>query len=213
MNENNESNGFESNDSTGTFEQELEAHAEDTNSTEELLAGEGEEMRGEHYKGEHEHEGFQFSDDPSPQEAEALMGASGEGAAQTEGKADVVTDAGGDKPKAAAYESFIAAIKAHGEALGLTVRDQKGFVKFLAPTTDQRLYVAKQPRGVTRIDTTLPRTALIVNGRDISLPLSKENGKIECHIDPTIESVNAALTVLASFQAKVRAAKAPTKAA
>lgn len=220
MNENNESNGFESNDSTGAFEHELETHAEATNSDGEFEAGEsehqgsiGEEASVTESTEQADSDGFQFSDDPTPEEAEALMAPEGESKTEAVETGDKGS-AGNDKAKPApAYEAFVAAVKAHGVALGLAVKEQKGFFQFRKPATDQRLYIAKQGRGVTRIDTTLPRAALVVNGKDISLPLTKDNGKIECHVDPTVESVTAALTILAGYEAKVRAAKTPTKAA
>lgn len=111
-----------------------------------------------------------------------------------------------------AYEAFVSACEAHARALGLSVKEQKGFYQFAA-STGHRLYVAKQGRGVTRIDTTLPRQVLAVNGRDISLPLSKPNGRVACHIDPTVESVNAALEILASYQAKIDPPRKATKSA
>lgn len=107
-------------------------------------------------------------------------------------------------PKAPpAYEAFITACQAHAQALGLSVKEQRGFYQFAAVATGHRLYVAKQGRGVTRIDTTLPRKVLAVNGRDISLPLVKPIGRIACHIDPTVESVTAALEILAAHTAKI----------
>jgi hypothetical protein len=182
------------------LEAALDAAAEGTNSPDELPEASLDD-------------GFQFSDEPTPDEA-AAMSSDGDDSAKTgaveatEGKGS----AGGDKLKPApAYEAFVAAVKAHGIALGLAVKEQKGFFQFRRPATDQRLYIAKQGRGVTRIDTTLPRSALTVNGKDISLPLTKENGKIECHVDPTVESVTEALTILAGYDVKVRSAKAPVK--
>lgn len=156
---------------------------------------------------------FQFSDEPTPDEADALASVETYSAKtgtvdDTDGKGQT----GGDKLKPA-YEAFVAAVKAHAIALGLAVKEQKGFFQFRRPATDQRLYIAKQGRGVTRIDTTLPRSVLTVNGKDISLPLTKEIGKIECHVDPTVESVTEALTILAGYDVKVRSAKAPAKAA
>ncbi len=123
---------------------------------------------------------------------------------------------GSSEPKSPpAYQAFIAAVQAHVTALGLDlqVKEQKGFFQFGSSSTGHRLYVAKQGRGVTRVDTTLPRTALTVNGRDISIPLTKPNGRVACHIDPSVESVAAALEVLASFEHKIGAPRKPASKA
>ena len=108
-----------------------------------------------------------------------------------------------------AYEAFVAAVGAHAKALGLSVKEQKSFFQFWAPS-GHKLYIEKAlKKGVSRIDTSLPRTALVVNGKDISLPLSKPNGRIACHVDPSIESVKQALEVLATFESKIPAPKKP----
>lgn len=114
-------------------------------------------------------------------------------------------------PTTPAYASFIAAVEAHARSLGLNVKEQTSYFQFVA-TTGHKIYVEKSlKKGVTRVDTSLPRTALIVNGRDISLPLSKSNGRISCHIDPSVESVKQALEVLASYGDKIPAPKKAVK--
>lgn len=212
MNESNQIESTETNDHNAlsqldahipdtALEAALDAAAEGTNSPDELPDASLDD-------------GFQFSDEPTPDEAAALASDDGADSAKTGTVENTETkgSTGGDKLKPApAYEAFVAAVKAHGIALGLAVKEQKGFFQFRRPATNQRLYIAKQGRGVTRIDTTLPRSVLTVNGRDISLPLTKENGKIECHVDPTVESVTEALTILAGYDVKVRSAKAPVK--
>jgi hypothetical protein len=149
-------------------------------------------------------------------EAEALMASDTGGQAPEETGPEDKGSTGGDKEKAApAYAAFITAVHKHLSAVGVSLdfKEQKGFFQFGSKATGHRLYVAKQGRGVTRVDTTLPRTALVVNGKDISLPLTKPNGRVACHVDPSVESVNAALEVLASYQDKISAPKKPaTKA-
>jgi len=134
---------------------------------------------------------------------------SNEGVEQATG--DAPTEEVPTKDKAEpAYLAFVAATNAHAALLGVSVKEQKGFFQYSSAVNGHKLYVAKQGKGVSRVDTTLPRTALTVNGRDISLPLSKPNGRVTCHIDPSVESVNAALEVLASFSDKIPAPKKPS---
>lgn len=115
-----------------------------------------------------------------------------------------------DKPKEApAYLAFVAAAKAHGEALGLSSKDQKGYFQFWNATTGHKLYVAKQGRAVTRIDTTLPQDQL----GGIAYDLEKPNGRIVCHVQATQDAVTKALDLLASFGEKIPAPKRPAKAA
>ena len=109
----------------------------------------------------------------------------------------------------AAHLAFVAAVEAHAQALGLSTKAQKGFFQVFNATTGNKIYVALQSRGVTRIDTTLPADAL----PGISLPLEKVNGRIECHVVPTAEAVSQALDVLASYEQKIRPPKKADKTA
>lgn len=207
----NQNNGSESNDSgefdTEGLEQALDVaadHMESGESTEEAAT---DQLMESIDSGE-----FEVTE-PTPEEAAALSEETGEA---QEGAAPATTGPTTDNSKAKpapAYEAFIAAVQAHGEALGLQVKEQKGFFQFANAPTGHRLYVAKQGRSVTRVDTTLPRAALTVNGRDISISLSKPNGRIACHVDPTIESVTSALDVLATWTAKIEPPKKAVKAA
>ena len=107
-----------------------------------------------------------------------------------------------------AHLAFVAASKAHADLLGLSQKDQKGFFQVWNATTGHKLYIAKQGRSVTRIDTTLPMSAL----DGICLPLDKPNGRIACHVQPTTEAVALALEVLASYSDKIPSPKRPAKA-
>lgn len=132
-------------------------------------------------------------------------------AGETPVTASVVKAKDDTKDKAPpAHLAFMAAVEAHARALGLNVIEQSGFFKISAPT-GHRIDVAKQPKGVSRIDTTLPRSALVVNGRDISLPLAKTNGRITCHLVPTVEAAVAACTVLAAYTDHLPAARKPQR--
>lgn len=115
-------------------------------------------------------------------------------------------DKAGEAEKEAAHLAFVAAAQAHAEALGLQSKDQKGFFQFFNGTTGHKLYVAKQTKGVTRIDTTLPMDQLGA----IALPLDKPNGRIQCHVLATQEAVSTALDLLASYGEKI---PSPRKAA
>lgn len=106
----------------------------------------------------------------------------------------------GDRQKA--WESFSAALTAHAVSLGLSMKDQKGFLQFFNATTGHKLYVAKQAKEVGRIDTTLPESVLPEGS---TLPLEKPNGKISCHVRPEQDLVSSALDVLASYDQKIRA--------
>lgn len=118
-------------------------------------------------------------------------------------------DAKEQKEKAPpAYLSFMAAAEAHAKALGLQTKEQKGFFQIWNATTGHKLYVAKQSKGVTRIDTTLPAEQL----PDISYGLEKPNGRIACHVTATTENVVAALDVLASYSEKLPSPKRQAKA-
>lgn len=119
-----------------------------------------------------------------------------------------VGEASEKKEKApAAYLAFMAAVAA-AEDLGLNVKEQKGFFQVWS-AGGHKIYVGKSSKERVRIDTTLPRSALIINGRDISLPLAKPNGRIVCHVDPTVEALKEALMVLASYSDKIRPARKP----
>lgn len=114
-----------------------------------------------------------------------------------------------EKPKAApAYEAFLAAVRAHAGALGLVQKDQKGFFQFANATTGHKLYVAKQGKQVTRIDTTLPMDVL----GGISYGLEKPNGRIVCHVEASVEACSLALDALASYGEKIPAPKRQPKA-
>lgn len=135
-------------------------------------------------------------------------GASGEAdEGDAEGEA-IAEDVKKDKGPPA-YEAFVAALKSHSEALGLTSKEQKSFFQFTNIATGHKLYVAKGSRGVNRIDTTLPEEQL----PGICLKLEKENGRIACHVQPSVEAVQMALDVLSSFGEKLRAPKRAPKAA
>lgn len=111
--------------------------------------------------------------------------------------------------KTPAWVDFIAALDAHAQALGLQVQEQKGFTKFINGETGHKVYVAKQGRAVKRVDTTLP-----ILGQDGTYPLSKANGKIECHVVADLDTVTKVLSQLAdSSMGKLRAAKRAPKAA
>ncbi len=100
-----------------------------------------------------------------------------------------------------AHEAFIAAIKAHASALGLGYKDQKGFAQFFNAETGHKLYVAKQGRAVTRVETTLP-----ILGQEGTHKLEKPNGKITCTIDPDLALIEGVLLQLAdSAVGKIRA--------
>ncbi len=107
-----------------------------------------------------------------------------------------------------AWLAFVAAVEAHAKALGLETKDQKSFFQVSNATTSHKLYVAKQDRGVKRIDTTLPMSALGALAYD----LSKPNGRIACHVVATPEAVTQALDILASFGDKIPAPKTSKKA-
>lgn len=110
--------------------------------------------------------------------------------------------------KTPAWMDFCAALTAHAQALGLLVQEQKGFTKYINGETGHKLYVAKQGRQVKRVDTSLP-----ILGQDGTYPLSKPNGKIECHIVPDLDTVRGVLSQLAdSSVGKIRAAKRAPKA-
>lgn len=113
-----------------------------------------------------------------------------------------------EEAKAPAWIEFTAALSAHATALGIQVTEQKGFTKFVNAATGHKLYVAKQGRQVKRVDTTLP-----ILGQDGTYPLSKPNGKIECHIVADLEKVTKVLEQLADESVgKIRAAKRAPKA-
>jgi hypothetical protein len=113
-----------------------------------------------------------------------------------------------EEEKAPAWIQFTAALNAHASALGLQVMEQKGFTKYINAETGHKLYVAKQGRAVKRVDTTLP-----ILGQDGTYPLSKPNGKIECHVVAELETVTKVLEQLAdSSVGKIRAAKRAPKA-
>jgi hypothetical protein len=113
-----------------------------------------------------------------------------------------------EEAKAPAWIDFCAALNAHAQALGLSVQTQRGFTKYLNLETGHKLYVAKQGKEVKRVDTTLP-----ILGQDGTYPLSKENGKIECHVIADLATVTAVLTQLADGSVgKIRSAKRAPKA-
>lgn len=152
---------------------------------------------------EAEQAGVEASTEVSADEAAILASDTTETTAEAKPEAKV-------KEKAPpAYLAFIAAVEAHARALGLSVKEQKSFFQFSA-SSGHKLYVEKAAKkDITRVDTSLPRTALVLNGKDLSLPLSKPNGRIACHVDPSIESVKQALEVLASYGDKIPAPKKP----
>lgn len=96
--------------------------------------------------------------------------------------------------KAPAWEAFAAGLRAHAEALGLEVQEQKGFIKYVNGKTQHKLYVARGGRAVKRVDTTLP----LIGKVDAAYALEKPNGKIECHVIPEVQAVLEVLTMLAS---------------
>lgn len=127
------------------------------------------------------------------------------------GAAEVVaepTSADGEKKAAPAYQVFMTALQAHVEALGLSIKEQKGFIQFMNQTTGHKLYLAKGGREVKRVDTTLPKDQL----EGLWLPLENDNGRITCHIEPTVDAVALALEVLAKFDGKIPAPKRSKKA-
>jgi len=117
------------------------------------------------------------------------------------------------EPKTPAWEAFAAGLKAHAEALGLEVTEQKGFIKYVNGKTQHKLYVARGGRAVKRVDTTLP----LIGKVDSAYALEKPNGKIECHVVPEVQAVLDVLTILASeefgsLRPSKRAPKAETPA-
>lgn len=186
-------------DYEAAFEAELKAEGLAQELDGELEAGEAEDMVGEHYRGDADAEALEAVLDTAEDAPEAV-----------EVQAEAAEDTAVKEPKGPpAYVSFIAAVEAHAKALGLTVKEQKSYFQYLA-ASGHKMYIEKAlKKGVSRIDTSLPRAALIVNGKDISLPLAKPNGRIACHIDPSIESVKQALAILATYEDKIPAPKKP----
>lgn len=109
---------------------------------------------------------------------------------------------------APAYLAFVQGLQAKAEALGLAVKEQKGYFQFKNLATGHRMVVAKQGKAVTRIDTTLE-----VLGQDGTYPLDAPNGRIACHIEANPDVVAFYLEMLATGDAKLRAPKREKKAA
>lgn len=109
--------------------------------------------------------------------------------------------------QAPAYLAFIAALQTKAEALGLSVKEQKGYFQFKNLATGHRMVVAKQGKAVTRIDTTLE-----VLGQDGTYALEVPNGRIACHIDANPDTVAFYLEMLATGSEKLRAPKREKKA-
>jgi hypothetical protein len=108
-----------------------------------------------------------------------------------------------------AHLAFIAAVKAHAETLGLGYKDQKGFAQFFNAESGHKIYVAKQGKAITRIDTTLP-----VLGQTGTYELVAPVGRITCHIDPDMNVVEGFLAMLAdNATGKIPAPKKAAKAA
>ncbi len=107
------------------------------------------------------------------------------GDVKTEGKMTV-------KEQTPAWEAYSAAITAHAISLGLEVKDQKGFIKYSNNKTGHKMYVAKQSKGVTRVETTLP-----ILGQDGTHALTKPNGRITCTVDPDLSTIESILLILA----------------
>lgn len=164
-------------------------------------------------EGEPTGEELEDSQHPDLEDVEAALDGATDAVADLEAQSEEPSETEGDgegKPKTPpAYIAFIAAVEAHAKALGLGVKEQKSFFQFWA-ASGHKLYVEKAlKKNVGRVDTSLPRSALVVNGKDISLPLSKPNGRIACHVDPSVESVKQALEVLAAYSDKIPAPKKP----
>ncbi len=81
---------------------------------------------------------------------------------------------------------------AHAQALGLEYKDQSSWAQFKNPTTGQKIYVAKQSKAVTKVQTTLP-----ILGQPGTHPLEKPNGRITCEIDADLPLVEGYLLMLA----------------
>lgn len=116
-----------------------------------------------------------------------------------------------EKPKPTpAWISFVAGVQALMEAEGLkpAVEVQKGFVQYHNTVTGHKLYIAKQARAVTRIDTTLQLVGVL----DGAHPLSAPNGKIACQIEATQDNAVEAIRLLMTMDEKVRPAKRAPKA-
>lgn len=109
--------------------------------------------------------------------------------------------------KEPAYKAFIAALETQAAALGLSVKEQKGYFQFKNSTTGHRMVVAKQGKAVTRIDTTLE-----VLGQEGTYPLEAPNGRIACHIEANPDVVAHYLEMLATGTEKLRAPKREKKA-
>ena len=110
-----------------------------------------------------------------------------------------------------AWIAFTAGVKAHLEAEGLVpeIEEQKGFVQYLNPSTQQKLYIAKQGRAVTRIETTLDLVGVIDGAHP--LPEDRPNGKIACSLDPDHDTVLEAMRMLMTSTEKLRPAKRTAK--
>lgn len=110
--------------------------------------------------------------------------------------------------QAPAYLAFVEGLQTKAEALGLSIKEQKGYVQFKNLTTGHRMVVAKQGKAVTRIDTTLE-----VLGQEGTRELDAPNGRITCHIDPNPDTVAHYLAMLAESGEKLRAPKREKKVA
>ena len=147
-------------------------------------------------------------EDRENEEEDELAASTDEAADKQDAASETTKDV---KPKGPlAYAAFMMAVENHAKALGLNIKEQSSFFQVSATTSGHKLYIEKAvKKPIARIDTTLPRSVLTVNGRDLSIPLSKPNGRIVCHIDPTVESVVQAMAVLASYGDKLPAPKKP----
>ncbi len=146
------------------------------------------------------------SQEQDMQEEQEQDGQEDAGVLEASGETETVVEVK-EKP-VPAHLAFVAAAQAHAQALGLAMKDQKGFFQISNAVTGNKLYIAKQGKAVTRIDTTLPVEKL----EGIALPLDKPNGRITCHVQPTLEAVTLAIDLLATYEGKIPAPKKAAKA-
>jgi hypothetical protein len=111
------------------------------------------------------------------------------------------TDVGSEpaEPKTPAWESFIAATKAHAEALGLETKMQKGYFQIKNAATAHKLYIALQARKVKRVDTTLPLVGVLAGAQELEKGPGS-NGRIVCHVPAEMDVMTEVLAMLASDQ-------------
>ena len=110
----------------------------------------------------------------------------------------------GQQPQAqtprAAWEDFLDGLKPALEQAGdhVRVQDRAGWVKIESPTTGHKVYFNKGVTGVTRVESSLPPSA--VKGAEEP---EFYNGRIASVIPPTVEAVSEAILVVAQTQERL----------